>query len=226
MAKVRNVPVFEIDAGPVASRAFGQLKNAKGFSGRAQTRMAASMREAIRKALIRTVNESEFPTRTGRSLSMALSGARAFGTSFASLRGHIIAPGYIKMLEEGTSVEPHESQYLAIPFGDKALRPDGTPKLPGPRSWQNVQKTFVYKSKRTGGKYIAYRSGDQLEVLYVLVEAADVHARHFLRNAWRGEQGRLGLEFGQIMHEEISRIDLLQMARVTYRGHKPKGGTQ
>jgi hypothetical protein len=179
--------------------------------------MAVEMREAIRRELQNAVFESRFPVRTGRGRNIALNGARAFGSSFNSLRGHIVAPGYIKMLEEGGDILPERSEWLAIPFG-YALRPDGTPKLPSPRSWQNIRKTFIYKSKKTGGLYIAYKDGDSLQVLYVLVEMVEVKGRGFLAKAWARRQSALARSFGQTMLSEISRVDLLKLSRVTYKG--------
>jgi hypothetical protein len=184
--------------------------------------MAIEMREAIRIELRNAVEESSFPVRTGRGKSVALNGARVFGTSFNSLRGHIIAPGYVKMLEGGADILPERSEFLAIPFG-YALRPDGTPKLPSPRSWQNIRKTFVYRSKKTGGLYIAYKNDDGIQVLYVLVEMVEVKGRGFLAKAWARRQRPLAAQFGQIMLSEISRVDLLNLARVTYKGRGSTG---
>lgn len=218
MANVGNIRVFEAELGRVTSRAFSALNRAQGFSGRAETRMAVRMREVLRTALERTVDDN-FPVRTGRTKKMAQAGIRVFGTSFNSLRGHVIAPAYVKLLEEGGEIEPVNGEFLAIPFGD-ALRPDGTPKLPGPLSWKNVVNTFFYKSKKTGGLYIAYKNASgTLTVLYTLVELAEFKPpRRFLAKGWDRQKSELIQGFGQIMMDEITRVDLMRLARVTYKG--------
>lgn len=219
MANVANVRVFEAELGAVIERAFSALNRAQGFSGRAQIRMAQKMREVLRVALERTIDDG-FPVRTGRTKAQAQAGIRVFGTSFNNIRGHIIAPAYIRLMDEGGEIEPRQAEFLAIPFG-YALRPDGTPKLPGPRSWKNVVNTFVYKSKRTGGLYIAFKTADgKLQVLYTLVEMAEFKPRRFLQKAWNKQKGDLFAEFGNIMVEEIARVDVLRLARITYKGRK------
>lgn len=212
-----NIRVFEVDAGAEAGEALAGLRRAEGFSGRAEARMASKMRAIIREALEAVVLESDFPIRTGRSQSIALNGIRVFGSSFSSLRGHIIAPAHILRLEEGGTIEPRNATYLAIPFGN-AVRPDGTPKLPGPRSWGNIQKTFVYTSKRTGGKYIAYRDGDTLQCIYVLVDMVQIQGKHFMKKEWEWQREWVIQQFGEIMLDEISQIDLGKLARVTHKG--------
>lgn len=219
MSQVQSVRVFEADLGNVIERAFGALNRAQGFSGRAQIRMAQKMREVLRVALERTIDDN-FPVRTGRTKAQAMGGVRVFGTTFNNIRGHIIAPSYIALMDQGGEIEPQQAEFLAIPFG-YALRPDGTPKLPGPRSWKNIVNTFVYKSKRTGGLYIAFKTADgSLQVLYTLVEMAEFRPRRFLQKAWRQQQGDLMQEFGQIMLEEIARVDVLRLARITYKGRR------
>ena len=209
--------VFEIDAGEQIGRAFTLLSRAEGFSGRAEGRMASRMRDAIRNALMAVIMESDWPTRTGRSQRIALGGVRAFGTRFTDLRGHILAPMHIQRLEEGGVIVPTRAGALAIPFG-QALRPDGTAKLPGPRAWANIKKTFIYKSKRTGKGYIAYKEGKTLICLYVLVDMVEIDAQWFMRTEWQRVKQFLAARFGDIMLDEIAQIDLGKLARVTHKG--------
>lgn len=216
-----RVKVFSVDLSAATERAFGRLRKAKGFSLRSQQRMAQEMREAIERRLENVIMDSSFPVRTGRS--QRNSSARAFGASFNVMRGHIIGPANIKVLNDGAEINPQDGEYLAIPFGE-ALRADGTPKLPGPLSWKNIRNTFIYKSKKTGERYVAYKRGDgddsTVVCLYVLIEMASVKPRRFMDKAWRNQSSALGREFGNIMVSEISRIDLMQMARVTFKGRK------
>ena len=220
---MRNVRVFEVDLGGFIANVFGSLRRAA-FSGRAEARMAVRMREELQSILTRVISDAiadgSFPFRTGRSAAKLYSGVRVYGTAFNNLKGHIIGPNYILRLEEGGTIYPVESEMLAIPLFS-ALRPDGTPKLPGPRSWGNIRKTFVYKSKKTGRAYIAYKGADKrLVILYVLVEEVEIKARRFLRKSWERLKPELMAAFGQIMLAEISRVDLLSLSRVTYKGRR------
>jgi hypothetical protein len=194
------------------------------FSGRLQARMGPQMREALLRhlnlALLRARADGTFPYRTGRSYDRTY--ARAFGTSFSSLRGSIIGPGNIAIRERGGEIHPQEGEFLAVPIFE-ALRPDGTPKLPGPRSWANIKKTFVYPSKKTGQKYIAYKDdGGEIHCIYVLLEMATVKGKHFMEHAVDHETPAMAREFGNIMLAEVSKIDLMKLARITTKGRKPK----
>jgi hypothetical protein len=109
---------------------------------------------------------------------------------------------------------------------EAAKRPDGTPKLPGPRSWRNIQKTFIFRSKKTQQAYIAYkRPGGGLTVLYVLVDEFTLtkHTGKLIR-AWDLEKPSLVEALGRAMLFEMGTVDLLGLARVTYRGYKPPKG--
>lgn len=215
-----RVKVFEVDLSNAIGRSLGRLTQAKGFTIRSQARMAREMREAIERRLENVIQDS-YPVRTGKS--QRTSRARAFGTTLTNMRGTITGPANIKVLNEGAEINPANGEYLTIPFGF-ALRPDGTPKLPSARSWQNIKKTFVYKSKKTGQLYIAYKNGDgedaKVVVLYVLVETASIMPRGFLNKGWARQTPALGREIGNIMMRELANIDLLSMARVTYKGRK------
>lgn len=226
-----NTRVFEADLSGVVSSVYGPLLKAKGISGRGQSRVARSMRAAIKQALLGTVirayRDGSAPYRTGRSRRALLGGVRAFGTSFASLRGHLIGPEYIAAHEEGATIYPKRSRALAIPL-PPALRPDGTPKLPGPRSWSNTQKTFIYKSKKTGQAYIAYKAASgRLTLLYALVDSVTL-SKHkgFLSRSWDREKPQLIEALGNAILFEMGQVDLLSLARVTYRGRRPSFGAK
>lgn len=220
---MRRARVFEVDLGGATVSIFGSLRRSA-FTRRAETEMARRMREELRlmleQIIIDAARDGSFPSRTGKALAATRGGARSFGSTFNGMRGHIVGPAYLKLLEEGGTLLPTQAEALTIPM-EAALRADGTPKLPGPRSWQNVQKTFIYKSKKTGRAYIAYKGNEgKLVLLYMLIEAAEFRGRRFLANAWDRRKSQLVNEFGQIMMAEISRIDLLSIARVTHKGRK------
>ena len=221
----RNVKVFEADIGGVVPRVLGPFLRAKGISGRAESRVAVQTREALRQALKDTVDlaylDGSAPkSRTGRGRRGLQQGTRAFGRTFAGIRGHIIGPSYMKAHEEGATIYPRRARALAIPVLD-GLKGDGeTPRLPGPRSWQNVVNTFIYKSKRTGNAYVAYKnSNDELKLLYVLVDSAVLRKySNFLANAWEKQKPDIIQAMGRAMLVEASRVNLLKLARISVRG--------
>jgi len=112
----------------------------------------------------------DWPRRSGSSATEIASSARVRGyASLDAIRGYFLVSSPIASNEYGTGERhPQNAKMLAIPILD-GLFPDGTPKRLGPNSWRYL-KTFVYKSKRTGNSYIAYRAGDKLKILYLLVD--------------------------------------------------------
>ncbi|QXN71092.1 minor tail protein [Rhodobacter phage RcDurkin] len=213
---MKTTKVFDADISRAVAGSFGPLSGAKGFSGRAETRMTRLMRDELRKALMRTVvNATKDFSKSGRARAQMLEGIRTFGQNFNNLRGHIMGPVYIKAHEDGTTIVPDNAEKLAIPL-PAALRADGrTPKLPGPNSWRNVG-SFIFKSKKTGHSYVAYRAADKsLVLLYLLVDEVTLKEHSgFLRKAWNRQVAPLGRAMGRIMMEEISKIDVGKLARV------------
>lgn len=112
----------------------------------------------------------DWPKRSGLS-SVDISGSAhaSYGLTLSSIKGYFDVSIPIAANEYGTGViTPKNSQMLAIPILD-GLYPDRTPKRLGPNSWRPLG-TFVYRSKRTGQAYIAYKDGsDRLKIIYVLV---------------------------------------------------------
>lgn len=220
---MRKARIFDVDVGGATVAMFGALRRAA-FTRRSEAVMARQMRVALRDMLEQIIRDAardgSFPTRSGAGLRATRGGARAFGQSFNSLRGHIVGPAYLKLLEEGGTLLPVNAEALTIPM-EYALRADGTPKLRSPRQWQNILKTFIYKSKKTGRAYIAFKNGEgRLTLLYMLIDAAEFKGRQFLANAWSRRIDDLVNEFGQIMLAEASQIDLMKLARVTHKGRR------
>jgi hypothetical protein len=215
---VRNVKVFEVNVGPEMLSIFGALGRAKGASLRNQALIAAQVRVELKKALLavvaKVVIDGDVGYRSGRARRTLLGGTRVFGTRFLDIRGHIIGPGYVKLREEGGTIFPVAAEALAIPL-PAALRPDGSPKLPGPRSWQGILKTFIYKSKRTGKFYIAYKGATgRLTLLYVLVDSADFPAEGFLRDAWNSRRDNFMVAVGRIMLSTFNQIDFASLTGI------------
>lgn len=219
----RNVHVFDVDLSDVAATIYRPLLRATGISGRAETRISRQVREALKDALrdmlSRAYADGSAPVRTGRSRGIMFRGVRAFGSNFNSLRGYIIGPDYIAAHNEGGTITPSGASALTIPL-PAAQRSDGSPKLPGPRSWSNVLKTFIYKSKKTGNAYIAYKNkSGELTLLYLLVDEVQLRKyKGFLDRAWDFQKPDVIETFGRAMLFEMSQVNLLSLARVSSGG--------
>lgn len=218
-----NVRVFDVDLSDVTGRILSPLAAAQGLSGRARGRISEKVRDelriVLREMLVRAYLDGSAPNRTGRSRSIMLRGIRTFGGRGTQVRGHIIGPDFIRAHNEGATITPKRAKALAIPL-PPAQRPDGTPKLPGPRSWSNIVKTFIFKSKKTGQAYIAYKNmGGSLVLLYMLVDKV-VLKKHsgFLDRQWDISKPSIMEVLGQAMLVEFARVDLLRLARVTTGG--------
>lgn len=221
MARARNVRVLNVDIGPIVAGVFAPLRSVP-LSGRAQIRTTVMMREAIRIALHRAIKDAfkdgASPMRAGRSKRIMENGVRVFGTTFISLRGHIIGPNYIAAHNKGATIVPTSAKALAIPL-PKALRKDGSPKLRSPRSWK-MMGSFIYKSKNTGRGYIAYKDkGGKLVLLYVLVQSVELKKhKGFLDRAWHKQLPFLTAELGAALLLELSGVNLLKKARIVPHG--------
>lgn len=218
-----NVRVFEAELGFVAAGIYAPLFAAQGISGRANARIARTVRlelqKVLKEMLVRAYADGSAPVRTGRSRSIMFAGTRAFGSSVATLRGHIIGPEYIRAQNEGATITPKRTRALTIPL-PAATRGDGSPKLPGPRSWSNVLPTFIYKSQNTGQAYIAYKNASgSLTLLYLLVDQVTL-SKHkgFIDRQWNLSKPDIMAAFGRAMLFEMSQVDLLSLARVTFAG--------
>lgn len=220
-----NVRVFEADLSDVAGPIYTPLLRAKGIGRSAEVRIARKLRIALKDALQDMITKSYIdgsaPFRTGRSRQIMSRGVRAFGTSLNGLRGYIIGPDYIRAHNEGAAITPVRASALTIPL-PAAQRPDGSPKLPGPRSWSNVLPTFIYKSKRTGQAYIAYKNKEgTLTLLYLLVDEVQLRKyKGFLDRAWDFQKPDIMAAFGRAMLFEMSKVNLLRLARVTTGGRR------
>ena len=224
MAKVR---VYEADVSDVIGRTFSPLLAAQGVSVRAQARITRQLRPALKQALEDTVTDAFRDGgvfRTGKGFRETLSGVRSFGTKFSNLRGYILGPPYIYAHEKGSTIRATKARALAIPLAP-ALRPDGSPKLPGPRSWQNIQKTFIYKSKKTGKAYIAMKNGRSMTLLYALVDEITLSKyTGFISKSWDKNTGVLLEAMGVAMLFEMDQVDFIKLARLAPRYSSKKGG--
>lgn len=178
MARVSNGRLIEVNnlaaQARVAYGGLGANPISKRIEAQAARLMRAALLVALRNAMIEAAGTRDAPRRTGYGLRESATGARAFGQNFASLRGHIVAPGRMVAHERGTTIYP-EGEYLAVPIYD-GLRADGSPKLRNPNQWR-AYGSFVIKGKKTGRLFIVRKdptSPNRLLWLYVLVESVDL----------------------------------------------------
>jgi len=172
----RNVPVIEVNA-RILGLAIQPALRAGGLSKAAENRITVKTREALRKVLQDTVRTAfaDGAIRSGNARNIMRAGVRVFGSrNISSLRGHVLGPEYILAQENGAKIVPKSARALAVPLAPAAVRPDGTPKLPGPRSWKNIKNTFIWKSRKTGKAYIVYREGAQMVFLYILLDEVEL----------------------------------------------------
>jgi len=139
-------------------------------------------------------------------------GVRITGrASLASLRASIWTYPWLFAHEYGANPKPRNAQYIAIPifFG---LRPDGRPKYRNPRAW-NRFGSFVYTSRRTGKKYLAYRSKEtkELRILYVLVDETDIPARLGLNKMADRQLGALLGMWANIYLSEMAQSGVINL---------------
>ena len=217
----RAVVVFSPDIQSAVNTAYGPLLKASGLSRRAHVRVARKLRKELRTllhdAILSAYRDGSMPYRTGRGLRSLLGGIRVYGTHILDLRAFVKGPVYLTAHERGATIRPRRAQALTIPL-PAALRPDGTPKLPGPRSWRNVRRTFIYVSKKTGRAYIAYGNGGKLTLLYFLVDEAVLRQhKGFLRDAWNKQSPRFIEALGAAMLFEMRHLDLAKLAGIKYR---------
>lgn len=139
-------------------------------------------------------------------------GIRVTGrNSLAALRASIWTYPWVFAHEYGARPQPRNAQYIAIPIF-YGLRPDGKPKFRSPRAW-NRYGSFVYTSKRTGKKYLAYRSKEtkELRILYVLVDETEIPPRLGLNRMADRQLGTLLAAWGTIYLSEMSRTDVINL---------------
>ncbi|MBS7812353.1 phage tail protein [Roseococcus pinisoli] len=115
--------------------------------------------------------------RTGNLVKSIQDSVSVEGTTLNNLRG-VIGSNliYAKTQENGATIVPKHSKYLAIPL-PAAMDSRGVPLKPSPRSWDH---TFVAKSK-AGNLIIFRREGTQVIPLYVLKSKVYVPPRLGLR---------------------------------------------
>lgn len=149
----------------------------------------------------------DYPRKSGRSAREIISASRVrYGSTLESIRGYFLVSEAIAAQEYGAVIKPTKKRYLTIPIAF-ALRADGSPKRVSALSWKQY-KTFVWTSKKSGQKYIAYkRKGDgKLVLLYVLVDAARIPGRGYIRKAYDKLLPALLASFYAILSQEVDNV--------------------
>ena len=221
----RNIKVIEVNAATLGLAAGPAVR--AGLRASAETRIAQATRDALRSSLRLAIELAwrDGGVKTGNARNIMRAGVRVFGSNLSNIRGHVIGPSYVKLLDEGGTVSPTRAQYLAVPL-QAALRPDGSPKLPGPRSWKNILKTFIWKSQKTGKSYIVYKkpSDDTKFVfLYALVDEVDIQKRKgFLTRALNLTSPQVVEAFGAALLLEMGNVSLGKRAGLSAKYDRPR----
>lgn len=199
--RVMNGRLIDVNLGAMATAQYGALRGDP-ISRRIETLAARQMREALRSALQEAMLTANAPRRTGNGIRQAVTGARAFGTNFSALRGHILSPGHLIAHEDGTTITPR-GEYLAVPIYD-GLRGDGSPKMRNPSQWRAFG-SFVFKGKN-GGLFIGRKpKGSDLQTLYALVPSVSLTTHTgWATNSWSRQLPLLKAEWDSIVASYIS----------------------
>lgn len=148
----------------------------------------------------------DWPRRSGRSaMSLAGSARVRSGATLDSIHGYFLVDLPIAANEYGTRTRrPVSASALAIPILDGVF-PDGRPKRLGPNSWRSLG-TFIYLSKN-GNRYIAYRAGKQLKIVYLLVDRAKaIKELRKIRNMYDRSLPEMYVTVTGILQQAIIRI--------------------
>lgn len=162
---------FEIVRATIPQSGITRLRSLK-YGPQIEQQIAPQISAAFKRWLENVARgvARDWPKKSGKSSSAIYASARVRGYArLDSITGYFLVPQTVMANEYGTKArKPRQARMMAIPILD-GLFPDGTPKRLGPNSWRHLN-TFVYKSRRTGNVYIAYKANGQLKILYLLVD--------------------------------------------------------
>jgi hypothetical protein len=180
------------------------------FERRVAPPMRAAMLAFMRDVILDVADNVGGSGEQSRLISSLLKSSRAVGTSLASLEGRYAGVYYAWLHEYGGQVVPRQAKVLTLPLS-AALRPDGTPKLKGPRSWKRFG-TFTYTSRKTGQSYLAYKGANgKLVLLYVFIKYATFFPRLRLRDTHREKLPELMAAWAAIFAHELTNLDLMEL---------------
>jgi hypothetical protein len=182
-----RVPFFEFSMNDVGDL----LPQVPGHKTRTEAELTPIFRAELEAAMKQAVAEgyvaSGLRSRSGSMARQLLSAVRVSGTGrFSRLHGGAYAEPWVVVHDRGNAnITPKQSRKLAIPL-PAALFADGRPRRRGPRSWQSLG-TFIYRSKRNGNLYVAYKPkarGAKLVLLYLLVDKVSIPKRMRIRESF------------------------------------------
>lgn len=201
---VARVPIVRAKIPYTAVNRVRSLK----FGAQLEALAAPAMGPAFRKWLMSVAKDIsvDYPRRSGRSAQAIPSSPRIVESQyFDKIEGYFFVNPEVAANEYGALIKPRNAKMLAVPILH-GLYPDGRPKRLGPNSWRSMN-TFVYKSKRTGKAYIAYRSKTEgLKILYVLVDQVKVPEMRRFRSTYDRRLPELIMAFSYIMMNAIATV--------------------
>lgn len=155
---------------------------------------------------VASLSAIRWPKRSGRSSVALAKSARVTGTyKLDNIHGYLLVSEAVMANEFGATILPKKSRKLAIPL-EAALYPDGSPKRLGPKSWSSLG-TFIYKSRKTGHSYVAYKSQRKgLVLLYLLVDKVQLKSKAIITSTYDMMLPQLEAEWTAILSEVIFEV--------------------
>ena len=143
---------------------------------RIAARAAVALQDWLMDVVAETVQASRLRDPDRNVYNQLMQGVKITGrSSLSTLVGRVDAYPWLFPHEFGAHIVPKGHKYLAIPLFH-AMRPDGSLKYNNPSSWGRWG-AFVYKQKRTGKLFLAYKGADgELRVLYILLPFVNIKA--------------------------------------------------
>lgn len=196
---------------------WGVLSNTPGIRKGQIAQLTTYMREVLVDAMREAVDETKAKTtlksRTGNLFKFMRSGMRAKGSgSPVTISVTFLFRPWMAIHETGGTITPKKSKYLTLPM-PAALRADGRPKRRSASGWKDYG-TFVYTSRKTGKKFLVYKSkstGD-LVFLYYLAPRVDMPKRLDLLGAILEKEEQVVYLWGQAVLDVFGDVDLYGIA--------------
>jgi hypothetical protein len=203
-------PIFSFKIPDTARAAFAPLVKNKLLA--TERRIVPAMKQAMlnfmEDVVTDTLNTTQLTHKTGSLAKSLYQGIKVRGTSLSNLEGIYRGEHYARIHEYGGTIRPTNAEVLTLPL-PAALRPDGTPKLKGPRSWKRFG-TFSYTSKKNGQGYLAYKNkSGKLVLLYIYVDLVRIKPKLGLRKMHTASLGGLLNVWGEIIVNEMVNLDLM-----------------
>jgi hypothetical protein len=175
--------------------------------------MRVTLYDAMAEAVDDAARASSIRTKRGKLWTAFKTGRRATGYRIpATVSVTFLARPWMAIHETGGQIVPKSKKYLALPMPD-AFRRDGAMKRRSPSGWKQYG-TFVYTSKRSGKKFIVYRSKTQgrLVFLFHLADSVDMQKRMNLLGAIEAKEPQVVSLWSGAVRQIFNSIDLYGIA--------------